>query len=136
MVSTLKAILRVEASGAGTLSATHVVNAEAYQRIEVTVPAAAGGNDGSVTVDVQPGAGALLRLVSITASAYPVALDGSARLTYTVDGGADAIALDAPLLVVGGAIGTLLGDVQQVEFTNAAAESVDVVILVGRDATP
>jgi len=135
MASTLKAILRVESSGLSTTSATHEISAEAYERIEVTVPAAAGGADGTLTVDVQPGGAGQVRLVCITASAYPTAADGSAELTYSVDGG-DAVDLDAPLLLVGGGIRTLLGNVQQVVFTNASAAEVDVVIVVGRDATP
>ncbi len=135
MASTLKATLRLEVSGASTTSATHVVTAEAFERIEVTVPGAADGADGTVTVDVQPGGERQVQLVFLTASAYPSAEDGSARLTYSVDGG-DAIDLDAPLLLLGDGIRTLLGEVQQVVFTNAEPVPLDLVLLVGRDATP
>lgn len=131
MPTTLKAILRVEIAGAGTLSATHTLDAEAYDRIDVTVPT---GTPNTATVQVQPGGSGQVQLLLMTASAYPADGSGTAQLTYTVDGGS-AIDLDAPLLVVGsGAVG-LLGAVNEIVFTNDAAEPVDVSILVGRDAT-
>lgn len=132
MPTTMKAILRVEVAGAGTSSATHTVEAEAYDKIEITVPT---GSPNTATVDVQPGGAGQVQVLLVTASDYPVDGSGAAQLTYTVDGGS-AIDLDAPLLVTGsGAVG-LLGSVNQIEFTNDSDEEVDVSIVVGRDATP
>jgi hypothetical protein len=132
MPTTMKAILRVEVSGSGTSSATHTVEAEAYDRIEISVPT---GSPNTATVDVQPGGAGQVQLLMLTASAYPADGSGAAQLTYTVDGG-DSIDLDAPALMVGsGAVG-LLGSVNQIVLTNDSDEAVDVSIVVGRDATP
>lgn len=132
MPTTMKAILRVEVAGSGTSSATHSIEAEAYDRIDVSVPT---GTPNTATVQVQPGDPGQVQLLLITASSYPVDGGGNAQLTYTVDGG-DLVALDAPLLVAGaGAVG-LLGAVNQIVFTNDSPEEIDVSILVGRDATP
>lgn len=128
MPTTMKAILRVEVAGASTSSATHTVEAEGYDRIEIVVPAG-----DSATVQVQPGGAGQVQLLLITASAYPVDA-GTVQLTYTVDGGS-AIDLDAPLLVTGSGAVSLLGDVNQIVFNNDSADDVDVTIVVGRDAT-
>jgi hypothetical protein len=129
MPTTLKAILRVEIAGASTSSATHTIEAEAYDKIEVLVP-----NGDSATVQVQPGGAGQVQLLLVTASAYPDDGAGTVQLTYAVDGGS-AIDFDAPLLLVGaGAVG-LLGDVNEIVFTNDSTADIDVSILVGRDAT-
>lgn len=131
MPTTIRAILRAEVAGAGTSSATHTIEAEAYDRIDVTVPT---GAPNTATVQVQPGGAGQVQLLLVTASAYPADGTGAAQLTYAVDGGS-SIDLDAPLLVVGsGAVG-LLGDVNEIVFTNDSDEPIDVSILVGRDAT-
>ena len=132
MPTTMKAILRVEVTGSGTSSATHTVQAEAYDKIEITVPT---GSPNTATVDVQPGGADQVQLLMITASAYPMDGSGDAQLTYSMDGG-DSVALDAPVLLVGsGAVG-LLGTVNQMVLTNESDEEIDVSIVVGRDATP
>lgn len=128
MPTTMKAILRVEVAGASTSSATHTIEAEAYDRIQIVVPAG-----DSATVQVQPGGAGQVQLLLVTASAYPVDA-GTVQLTYAVDGGT-AIDLDAPLLVTGSGAVSLLGDVNQIAFTNDSAADVEVIIVVGRDAT-
>lgn len=70
----------------------------------------------------------------ITASAYP-SDGGTPQLTYEVDGSGTPLPLDGPLLLVGGGIAELLGDVQEMAFSNASADAVTVQILVGRNAT-
>ncbi len=130
MPITMKSILRVEVAGAGTSSATHTLEAEAYDQIDVTVPT---GSPNTATVQVQPGGSGQVQLLFITASAYPVDGSGTAQLSYTVDGGGSN-ALTAPLLAVGGAV-ALLGSVNQIVFTNDSPEEIDISILVGRDAT-
>lgn len=128
MVTTMKSTMKVEVAGAGTSSATHTVEAEAYDKIEVTVPAGSTGSPKQVTVQVQPGAAGQVQLLLITADSY------SDDLSYAADGGS-SVTLDAPQLLVGaGAVG-LLGAVQSIEFSNEGDE-VGVQILVGRDATP
>ena len=129
MPNTMKAILRVEVAGASTSSATHEVEAEAYDRIDIVVPA--GDNR---TVEVQPGGAGQVQLLLITAAEYPNDGAGTNLLVYTVDGGS-SIDLDAPLLLVGaGAVG-LLCDVNEIVFTNNFTADLTVSILVGRDAT-
>lgn len=130
MPITMKSILRVEVAGAGTASATHTLEAEAYDKIDVTVPT---GSPNTATVQVQPGGSGQVQLLFITAAAYPEDGSGTAQLSYTVDGGG-AQTLTAPLLVVGGAV-ALLGSVNQIVFTNDSTEEIDITILVGRDAT-
>ncbi|MGD8415140.1 MAG: hypothetical protein PVF33_12955 [Candidatus Latescibacterota bacterium] len=129
MSTTMTATLMVSATGTSPSTAIHTFEAEAYDRIEISIPSTE-----SSTVEVQPGSGQV-QLLQITASAYPHAGDGTPQLTYTVDGGS-AINLDAPLLAVGsGAVG-LLGDVNSVEFDNQSDDTVNIQIVVGRDATP
>lgn len=132
MATTLKATLRVDIDGASSLSATHTIGAEAYDRIDVTVPT---GSPNTATVEVQPGSAGQVQLLLITASAYPDDGSGTHQLTYEVDSSGSSIDLDAPLLVVGtGAVGQL-GAVNEIVFTNASDDPVDVSILVGRTAT-
>lgn len=135
MATTMTATFKVDTSGLGATTATRAIQVEAFDRVEVTVPAESGGTAGSVTAQVQPGGSGQARLVLMTASAYPVD-SGTPQLTYEVDGSGTALPLDGPLLLVGGGIADLLGDVQEVEFSNDSAAAVTVQILVGRDATP
>jgi hypothetical protein len=131
MPTTLKALLRVEIAGAGTMSAAHAIEAEAYDRIEVTIPS---GTPNTATVQVQPGGAGQVQLLLVTATAYPDDGAGTAQLTYAVDGGT-AVDLDAPLLVVGRGAVSLLGAVNEIVFTNDSAAPVVASILIGRDAT-
>ncbi len=129
MTTSLKATMKVEVAGAGAMSASRTVEAEAYDKIKVTVPGGSTGSPGQVTVDVQPGAAGQVQLLLITADSY------SDDLSYAADGGS-SVTLDAPQLLVGvGAVG-LLGAVQSIEFSNEDATEVGVQIFVGRDATP
>jgi hypothetical protein len=125
----MKAILRVEVSGASTSSATQTIEAEAYDKIDVTVP-----NGDSAAVQVQPGGTGQVQLLLVTATVYPEDGAGAAQLVYAVDGGS-SIDLDAPLLLAGGGAVGLLGDVNEIVFTNNSTADLDVSILVGRDAT-
>lgn len=101
-----------------TINGTLMV--DAYDKLDATVLA----NGDPLTVEVQPGSGGQILIVS--ASAYK-------DLTYEVDG--EGIPLDGPLFLIGsGALG-LLGDAQkQFVFTNTSTADITVSILVGRDA--
>lgn len=134
MAAAMKATFKVEVAGASTMSAVFSTEAEAFDRIQVTVPAEDGGTPGSVTVEVQPGGTGQVELLFVTASSFPHANDGSAQLTYDVDG-AGARDLDAPLLLAGAGGVALLGAVNEIEFSNASGGDVAIHILVGRDAT-
>jgi hypothetical protein len=129
MGTELKATLRVEVPGAGTVAATQKVEVEAYDRIAVALPGKTNGAT-PVQVDVQPGGAGQVKLLLITANAYE-------DVTYEVDGSGTSVTLDAPQLLVGtGAVGLLLGPVNTIEFTNDGTQEVKVEILVGRDAIP
>jgi len=126
MGTKIKSTMQVEVTGAATIARTHALEVEAYDKIEITVPAGAGGVD----VDVQPGGAGQVQLLLITASDY------GAGVEYEVDASGDAVALDSPQMFVGAGSVGLLGAVQTISFTNPDASDVDVMVIVGRDATP
>ena len=95
---------------------------EAYDKVDVTI--AAGGNQ---QVDLFPGAAGALRCLVIV-PALP-----DEQLTYDVGG--TAVALDAPHVLLGGAVG-LAGDATSLTFDNQTAVDATISIFVGRDATP
>lgn len=131
MATTMKSTVKVEVSGAGTSSATHSIEVEAFDKIEVTVPGATGGTPGEIDVEVQPGGTGQVQLLFITADSY------SEDLTYSVTGGTSDVVLDAPQLMAGAGAVALLGTAQNTfTFSNADSSAVGVQILVGRDATP
>ena len=124
-------LLNVQVAEGPKASASNSLQVEAYDKIDVTVPAKAA-NPGAATVDVQPGGAAQVKFLLVTSSVY------DANLTYKVDGG-PSIALDAPLVLLGaGAVGLLGATQKQFVFSNAIASSkaAQINILVGRDATP
>lgn len=95
---------------------------EAYDKIGVTVAAGA-----TQQVDLSPGGAAEVTALVISADAPDV------LLTYDVGG--NGVALDAPHVLLGGAV-ALIGDPKSLTFTNGTAADADITILVGRDATP
>lgn len=112
-------------TGSGT------VEADAYDNIEVTVPAKVGTTNGVLTVDVQPGAAGKVKFLLVKSDRY-------ADLTYDIDADPDlaGIKLDAQLLLVGeGALAMAGGAPQTFKFTNAGSQAANVQILVARDAT-
>ncbi len=118
--------INVQVVGGPKVSASDTLEVEAYDKIEAIVPA-----NGSVKVDVQPGTGAQILL--ITAGSYE-------NITYKVVSGSgsnSAVILDGPHILIGaGAVGLLGGTQKQFEFTNNGSDEVVVDVLVGRDATP
>jgi hypothetical protein len=110
---------------------TQVISVEAYDRIDVTVPAKAGSTPGTVTVKLQPGgAGSVLFLSAIT-DLYDT------NLTYKVDTGSE-IAFDSPVCIAGtGLVGAVSNNVgaKEMVLTNKRATVAVVKILVGRKAT-
>jgi hypothetical protein len=95
---------------------------EAYDKIGVTVDAGA-----TQQVDLSPGGAADVTALVISPAAPDV------LLTYDANG--TDIALDAPHVLLGGAV-ALVGDPSSLTFTNGTATDADITILVGRDATP
>jgi len=110
---------------------TQVISVEAYDRIDVTVPAKAGSTAGTVTVKLQPGgAGSVLFLSAIT-DLYDT------NLTYQLDTGG-TINFDSPVCIAGaGLVGAVSNGVgaKELVLTNNRATPAVVKILVGRKAT-
>jgi hypothetical protein len=116
-------VLNVQIVGGERLSATKVMEVEAYDRLKVSV------DPGTATLTVQPSAAQKILFVFITASAYP------AGLKYSVSGGPADVLLDAPQLLSGsGAVAFLGSNPQEFTFTNPAGDPIVVEILVGRSA--
>lgn len=124
--------LSVQVVGGPKISVSQTMEVEAYDKIDVTVP---GGDDttpGTATVEVQPGGASQVKFLLITSSLY------DAKLTYKVNGGTEAVKLDALQLLMGsGAVGLLETTPQQLAFTNKAGlfAPASIQILVGRKAT-
>lgn len=123
MPNTITYSFTANVSGGPSLTESASVTVEAYDQIEVAVPAG-----DSTTVDVQPGDGG--QLLVITASDY-------VNITYAVDGSSTIRELDGPHILIGSGAVALLGATQNsIEFSNGGGDEATVCILVGRDATP
>jgi hypothetical protein len=131
MATSMTATIKIQVSGGITSSVSHTVTPlDAFDRITVTVPAGAAGNPASLPVEVQPGGDDQVQFLLVTASVY------DPKLTYSVDGGAADVVLDAPHLLLGtGAVGLLDSAPGKLTFKNELEEDVAVEILVGRKAT-
>jgi hypothetical protein len=111
---------------------------EAYDVIEITVPAKEnstnGTANGTAKVEVQPGSVGQVQFLLIRSNHYA---DG---LTYQVNGTANtipSIKLDAQQLFMGDGAVELLGKKppETLHFTNTTATAAAIQILVGRKAT-
>ena len=99
-----------------------------YQSYDVTsAPIAA--NAANVVLDVQPSTtpGDVVFVV-VYSDLY------GAGLTYEVDGGGTAYALDAPHLMMGGAVNYMnaVAPPQKLTFTSTLAKDANVTVVVGR----
>lgn len=123
-------VLNVQVDGGPRISAGDSVDVDAYDNIEVTVPKHSNGQDGTATVDVQPGSASDVMFLLIQADNY----QGS-PLSYTVEGSAKSVKLDAQQTLVGsGATGLLDGAPTKLNFNNSGTADASVRILVGRKA--
>jgi hypothetical protein len=105
------------------LTASGVIEVDAYDKVSVGIPA--GAQD--LVVDLGPGgAGKATCLVILPDKP-------NAKLTYKQDG--DQIKLDQPQFFFGGAV-ELTGNPASLKFSNSDAADATVQILIGRDATP
>ena len=112
----------VKAVNGPQIAVSGATPAEAYDLIAVTVAAGA-----TQQVALSPAGAADVSILVINPRVPDV------LLTYDVGG--SAVALDAPHILFGGAVG-LIGDPTSLAFTNGTAADADITILVGRDATP
>lgn len=125
MPHTIKVRLTVTVDRGPQVAASHVLELDAYDTLDVVIP-----NDGSAHgVEVQPDDGDQLRLLLVSASGY------DPPLTWEADGSGTTHELDEPLLLAGESVAGLLGTPgNTIAFTNGGGDEVTVHILVGRDA--
>jgi hypothetical protein len=120
---------KAQVSSGPSASLSGEVTADAYDKIDVTIPASTTMSS-PVTVEVQPGTGVTFLL--ITAVSYE-------GLSYKVGTGSGAteITLDGPHILIGsGAVSLLVNTPDKFLFANTETTDAKVSILVGRDATP
>ena len=131
--------VNVSVCGGPQLTESRAGEVEAFDVIKITVPAGEVGAPGEATVEVQPAAAAEdVLLVLIKSDRYSQAPDEE-LLKFSVEGGQQDIALDAPQWLVGrGAIGLLGASPKKLEFQNelGAGNDAAITIIVGRNATP
>ena len=107
------------------LTASGAIEAEAYDKIEVTIPA---NTTTALTVNVAPVKWSSVMFLAVKPK------QADKQLTYDV-GGTD-IAVDGPHVLVGAGAVALLGTGNAaLKFKNAAGTDATVDILVGRKAT-
>lgn len=131
--------LNVQVTDGPKLSETRTVEVQAFDTIEVNVPAAAGANAGHVEVQVQPGAAAQVQFLVIRLLKSDHYTNG--QLSYKVNAAENDVAkrtrLDSIQVLSGtGAVGLLGAAPNTLHLYNLLAEESAVQILVGRDATP
>ncbi|HJP89005.1 MAG TPA: hypothetical protein VJ850_08230 [Candidatus Limnocylindrales bacterium] len=110
----------MQAANGPQLRSVASADVDAYDKLSITVPAA-----GSVDVELGPGGDAVTCLVAIPSA-------DATGVTYKV--GTDDIKLDAPLVLLGGAV-ALSGSPTSLTFDNAGAADASIDILIGRTAT-
>jgi hypothetical protein len=107
------------------VTATRTVELDAYDTVDVPIPA-----DGNPhVVEVQPDDGEQVRLLVLTASSY------DPPLTWDADEAGTERQLDQPLVLAGQALTSLVGGpANSIAFTNPGDADQTVQILVGRQA--
>jgi hypothetical protein len=120
--------LSFQVVGGTTVPVAGNIESEAYEKIQVSIPAAAT----DVVTNIQPAGTKLAQFLLIKASKY------GKDLTYKVNADTGtAITLDGPHVFIGnGAVAILDSAPTKLLFTNKLTEDVTVDILLGRDATP
>lgn len=119
-------VLNVQVIGGPKVSASETITVDAYDKIEVIIPA---GEDKKV--EVQPGGSGQVQFLLISSNQYGDAL------TYKVnEDTADEIKLNALQLLIGdGAVGLLGAAPEKLLFSNGMDSETSIQILVGRKAT-
>jgi hypothetical protein len=111
--------------------------AEAYDKVELVLEAGGGGAP-EVVIDLQPAAAAAVSLLLVKSSLY------GPEISYKLSDGSNdspAVALDAPLFLLGGAVALAGIAPKRIKIKNTfaagdATRKAAIEILVGRDATP
>lgn len=115
----------VTVGGGPQIVASRALTLDAYDTLDVTIPA-----DGAPhSVEVQPDDGAQLRLLTITAASY------DPPLAWEADASGTTRQLDQPVVLAGASLTSLVGTpANAIAFTNGGPEDRTVRILVGRQA--
>ncbi|MBL8539254.1 MAG: hypothetical protein U1E63_15620 [Burkholderiales bacterium] len=111
--------------------------AEAYDKVELALDAGGAGAAEAV-IEIQPAAAAAVSLLLVKSSIY------GPEITYKLSDGTNdspAVALDAPLFLLGGAVALAGVAPKRLKIKNTfaagdATKKAAIEILVGRDATP
>jgi hypothetical protein len=126
MAETINWLYSVRADRGPNAALNGTFQADAYERISVTLAAGA-------TQDVTIAPGTWADVLSLVISAD----DLSGDVTVEPDGAAAAVPLDAPIVLLGaGAVALLGAGNATVTLENTGAEDVLVDFFVARDATP
>ncbi|MBI3795656.1 MAG: hypothetical protein HY268_01640 [Deltaproteobacteria bacterium] len=132
MPTTIAWKLNVEIQSGPNIIVTNVVQADAYDRIEVKVPDSTAAPT-ATTVDVQPGAAGKVKLLLIRSSKY------GNNLKYKVHDNttAERVLNDAVFLVGAGSLDLLedaAAPLDKLLITNTTGQDVVLEIIVGRTA--
>jgi hypothetical protein len=126
-MTAIKYTVDIQIAGGPRLNFSDSVDVDAYDRIEVLIPGADAAAE--TVVEVQPGAQAgSVKLLLVKAK------PASEKLTFA--NGASNIGLQNAVLLGGGALDILAALPKQLKFKNGTGKDANVLILVGRDATP
>jgi hypothetical protein len=104
---------------------------DAYDRIVVAIPNSTNTPTDEVSVDVQPGAAAKVRVLAITSTSYGDDL----RMKVHDTSQPEIVLNDALFLVGAGAVDMLGVQPDKILFLNSLGHEVTIEILVGRLAT-
>ncbi len=127
MAETIKYSLSFQVVGGISLPISSEMAVDAYEKIQVAVPA--GATD--MTINLQPDGAHLAEFLLIKSSAY------GDSLTYKVNTSTTSIVLNGPHVFIGnGAVSILNSSPTKLLFSNALTGDVTIDILLGRDATP
>jgi hypothetical protein len=126
--------LNVEIPSGPSIIITNTVQADAYDRIEVTVPHSTDPSPTPTTVDVQPGVAGKIKLLLIRSSQY------GDNLKYKVhDPSTPERVLNDAVFLTGAGNLDLLEDpaapLNKLLVTNTTGQDVVLEIIVGRSAT-
>ncbi|NOY64095.1 MAG: hypothetical protein GXO97_01645 [Nitrospirae bacterium] len=127
MGNTVSLSVKLNVAGGPSLSVSKSIEAEAYDKINVTVEAGT-----TQPVEIQPGETGQIQLLLIKSSRY------SEDLTYKVhDTDSTSITLDEPQIYMGSGSVKLLGSkIDKLLVSNGMSDDAEIEIFVCRDATP
>ena len=127
MTETIKYSLNFQVVGGTSVPISSEMAVDAYEKIQVAVPAGTT----NLTLNLQPDGARLADFLLIKSSAY------GDTLTYKVNTSTTPIILNGPHVFIGnGAVAILDSSPTKLLFSNGLTSDVTIDILLGRDATP